>query len=124
MSDLIARLREAKGASRELDAEIACMVTKAAEMPTPDEGCEIGTYWQKTAHGAGLMIAPAYTGSIDDALALTPDGWTRSVDATAPELLIDVELYAPGEDGKVVRGTHASEPIATCIASLLARGIE
>lgn len=64
--------------------------------------------------------APQWTASIDAALALVPDGWTRAVDATAPELGVDVQLFPPA-DGSEVVGSHKHETLALCIAALRAR---
>lgn len=97
MDDLIKRLREATEASRELDMEIA----KLAGVPY------------------GPYKAPRYTASLDAAMTLIPKGWTRDVDATAPECGIDVTLH--GKGSVLNRATHDSEPIATCIAALLSR---
>lgn len=64
---------------------------------------------------------PSYTRSLDAALTLIPAGYTRTVDASAPDLGIDVEIYGVAGD---IKGTHVSEPIATCIAALKARLID
>ncbi|WBT40129.1 hypothetical protein [Hyphomicrobium sp. DMF-1] len=70
--------------------------------------------------------APAYTSSLDAALALVEEqlpGWTRLVDATAPELGICVELFPSGdiaERTESARGDHNRETHATLLALLRA----
>lgn len=74
------------------------------------------------AIGYGMSVADAFEGSLDAALklheALLP-GWTRDVDATAPECGIDVTLHAPGSNG-VSKGTNDSEARAWLLAILRA----
>jgi hypothetical protein len=63
-------------------------------------------------------MTDSYTASIVAALGLVErvlPGATRAVDATAPELGIDVDLFVGSGE---FRGTSLSEPIAT-IAALL-----
>lgn len=109
MKDLIARLEKATGSDRGIDLDIARMLgVTVMRRNDADTGNEEYTHWR-------------YTASLDDALTLVPEGWTRAVDATAPELGIDVDLFLNGPRADmVVHGTHASEPIATCLAALSA----
>jgi hypothetical protein len=107
MNDLIARLEKATGPDRALEADIA-----AACAPTDDP--------REAAFLNGRDYPDLYTSSIDAALTLVPEGWTRSVDATAPEMGIDVDLFP--KTG-YVRGSHLIEAIATCIAALKARAV-
>jgi hypothetical protein len=135
MNDLIAKLEAASGPSRELDVAIYVAsgefdreqglwlknekllhVMRDPEPfdPTPEENAE-----------ALKSTCRPYSSSLDAAMTLVPEGWTRDVDATAPECGIDVRLHAPDlRSETTVRGTHDSEPIATCIACLRARGAQ
>ncbi len=119
MDDLIARLEAATGPDRELDVVIdMAQLNLRGDPATPVyyDGYDKGN-WRDTV---GLLrTSPAYTASIDAALTLVPEGWTRDVDATAPEMGIAVALHGPNE--KRVVGDHENEPIATCIAALKAR---
>ena len=111
--DLIARLEKATGPAWQLDADIAVGMGWAL-----DESDQL--YPWANPNGDLLEDCPHYTASIDAALTLVPEGWTRFVDATAPECLIDVELFAPGK-GPLTKGSHRCESIALCIAALKAR---
>lgn len=95
---LIERLQKATCPDSEIDSAITCWLF-------PDQA------WP---------LLRNYTGSIDTALSLVPDGWTRAVDATCPEAGIDVEFFPPW-DNVSVKGTHEIEAIATCISAIKAR---
>ncbi len=109
MVDLLAladRVEKLTGPDRKVDAEIARIM--------------------QLGDGA---YAPAYSSSLDAAITLVPEGWTKVVDASAPECGIDVELFSPDESAPSVKGTHPkigepvkqSEAIALTAASLRAR---
>lgn len=71
-----------------------------------------------------IIDSPHYTLSIDAAITIIPAGWTRAVDASAPEQGIDVDLFPPdalAETVEEIKASHLSEPIATCLAALRAR---
>jgi hypothetical protein len=128
LTGLIERVEKATGPDRELDVAIACalldmrahkvwgawvgMRPKHAPEPTKEE------FWRRYARH--------YTASLDADLALlkeTLPGWTRAVDATAPECGIDVELFAPDDEIEKphrVKGTHDLETHATLLALLRA----
>jgi hypothetical protein len=59
------------------------------------------------------------TASLDAAMSLVPEGWTRDVDATLPEAGIAVRLYKRGSE-VIVMGDSQSEPCATVAAALRA----
>lgn len=120
LSTLIQRLEEADGPSRELDAEIAISLVPDSRS-IADKDCERGCYWEQLSFGQSLRTSPEFTASIDAALTLVPEGWTRDVDATAPECGIDVALHPPV--GEPAVGTHTDEAIATCIAALKAHAL-
>ncbi len=109
LSKIIERLEKATGPDRALDEAIFEAVHGRKR--------HISTFEQVDPS----ETLPPYTSSVDAALTLVPEGWTRAVDATAPEMGIDVDLYPepPGIVG--TRGAHNSESIATCIAALKAR---
>lgn len=71
MADLIARLETAPGPDRALDIEIWDTVEAWPKEPTlPD--------WRTAPNGRPVhaaLFAPNYTGSLDDAMALIPEGW-------------------------------------------------
>lgn len=124
LNALIERLEKATGPDRELDILIGKATSVegwrvcddgSVECYVPD-GHEFGEGWIFTG-----QELPAYTSSIDAAMTLVPEGWTRAVDATVPEAGIDVDLYPEDENALPVQGTHDSEPIATCIAALRSR---
>lgn len=131
--ELIAALEKATGPSRELDAEISAATRLLPGFPRHEyvapatmEAREDGTVdcYAAAPGRAPQRVerarAPQWTASIDAALALVPDGWTRAVDATAPELGVDVQLFPPA-DGSEVVGSHKHEALALCIAALRAR---
>ena len=65
-----------------------------------------------------------FTSSIDAAITLIPKGWTRVIDASAPEHGIDVDLFPPDNLAKKIRdvkGSSLREPLAICAAALRAR---
>lgn len=127
MTDLHSLLTRAEAATepdRELDAYIMCALNGYTmhEDSNPNDGIFAfwdGAPWESTCHNC--TIWPEVSASLDAALALVGEKlpeWTRAVDATAPELGIDVELFPP--NGHSVKGTHALEPHATLIALLRA----
>ena len=125
--ELIAALEKATGPDRELDCEIALAVDGGEivwKMANYTMESHPARRYASSDHvgGYGNAPVPQYTASIDAALTLVPEGWTRDVDATAPEMGIAVTLYEPkgGPDGKRAIGDHASEAIAICLAALRA----
>lgn len=119
LDDLIARIRDAGGPDPKLDHDILLGLGARYEQ---DWGPE---YYLLD----GSRFYPhALTASVDAALALArhllPD-WGRSVDATVPELGIDVEFHhpRPSEITPKAFGSHSLEPHATLIAMLVGYGI-
>jgi len=107
LSALIERVEKCSGPDRQLDAVIALNI---CDLELEREISEI----------------PHFTSSLDAALALVEEklpGWTRLVDATAPELGICVELF-PSDDiaerTESARGDHNRETHATLLALLRA----
>jgi len=129
LSALLERVRKATGPDRELDGEIAATLRVGNNLP--DWAQNWTGEWRPTIQGFVVLIqdderpgpdfsSPKFTASIDDALALAErvlPGATRAVDATAPELGIDVDLFVGSGE---FRGTSLSEPIATITALLSA----
>ena len=90
-SELIERLEKATGPDRDLDAALYVALCKPKQYPddlryyylpsvSTDhmEMCAPGTYWLKERSGRSLQTAPAYTASLDAALALVErvlPGW-------------------------------------------------
>ena len=121
LSALIARLEKAEGPSRELDAEIALAAGWTRIEDICGDGTRLGWIWTAPIkHGVGALL-PRFSASLDAALTLVPEGWTRAVDATAPECGIKVDLFDETDVCEPVSGDHKSEPIATVIAALKAR---
>lgn len=135
--ELAERCEKLAGPCRETDAGIWLATTPGATRrkssyvhKATGRTCDVD---ETRAPGGLLIVVPSYTGSLDAALSLIPAGWTRAVDATAPEAGIDVDLYAPDDFSEPVKGTHpsslvwdskpvaASEYLATCAAALRAR---
>ena len=127
MSDLLAALERAEIGDRELDARLIVETCKPQQYPddlryyylpsvsTDYMECAPGTYWLKQRSGASLQTAPMLTTSLDAIVSLIEmelPGWTRAVDATAPELGIDVDLFPPRESlCQRVQGTHNKEAL-------------
>lgn len=133
LTDLIAALEAAEGPNRELDAQIWFATNrKAAET----------TYWNAAlgmphtlkalprgglGYAAVVANAPRYTGSLDDALTLVPEGWWLSrIDqyhaGRGPLNWWGVHLrHTPLWDrGKIVGEHTGSLANALCIACLRA----
>lgn len=59
--------------------------------------------------------------SLDATLQILPPGWTRVVDASAPEYGIDVTLFFDADFDEIqIKATHQLECVATCCAVGLA----
>lgn len=59
--------------------------------------------------------------SLEASIRIIPPGWTRMVDASAPDLGIDVKLFFDAEFDQVeVKATHEYECVATCLSIGLA----
>lgn len=127
LSALIERVENATGPDRELDCLIDCFRHNRKFLGwTADTGI-VGYRYEHPTIGADLGCwRIGYTSSLDAALALVEEklpGWTRLVDATAPELGICVELF-PSDDiaerTESARGDHNRETHATLLALLRA----
>lgn len=133
------RIRNATGPDRELDADIALIFGNWQKTVLPvlnmNGSTEVTTVWHPTEWSArdwwdenayrlemgdGEQDLPRVTASLDACVALMAavlPGWTRAVDATAPEYGIDVELFAPGMGSSVGhKETHDLEMHATLLA--------
>ena len=131
LSALIAKLEAATEGSRELDSEIALFLGWKYEK----RGNSTKAWWYRPGIENDYARSSdsyrhqwpnmSWSTSIDAALTLVPKGWTRDVEATVPELGVDVML---GDSRQVpqmtfVTGDHKVEAIATCIAALKARNV-
>jgi len=127
IDELIVKLQAASGPDRELDAAMGELFIAGEQYKSiykrPNGTFCIRYYpglrWMPP--GPEYLRLPHFTESIDDALKLSPAGWTRSVDATLPEAGITVQFYKLGALNRNAISDHSSEPIATCIAALKAR---
>jgi len=128
MDDLIARLNAAEYGTNDLDAAVLHAMGWTHGVRDYSRGRDgqpyqldhwidaDGRMWTGTHYPSSPY---ALTSKIDDALKAVPSGFTRAVDATAPECGVDVTLY--GEAGYETVGTHKLEPLATVIAAMKAR---
>lgn len=129
LTALIERLEKAGGPSRELDAQIAY----AVQLDRSDvHNREFVTVFER--HGpeemgrvADTWNIPKYTASIDAALTLVPEGWSKTIDEYADGRGVARcwGKAAPGEPFGRGPDTHHVEactaPLALCIAALKAR---
>jgi len=142
LDDLIARLEQATGPDRGLDAEIAC-ATGALPVHAPDwvkrwdtpfvlaaiRGCRAGEVAALNTNDtvAWLWSAPAYTAGLDAALTLLhPDHWylLGKGRARPDEPLYGVIIRAANlqEEITVAEAEHpASMAICVCLAALKAK---
>lgn len=100
--DLAERCAKATEGSREIDALIWCVIEPS-----------------HTHRKASPHQAPDYTGSIDDAVMLVPEGWTWSADASVPGWQPQFKLF--NFENKSVTGQAATPALALCAAALRAR---
>ena len=135
-SDLITRLEKAEGGSRELDAEIMCLVGGARRVDDftfhgPNEA--VWCLWDGLYDPPSIPELPYVTTSLDAALALAERlGWQlRSLDHSIPNqpsvmLQGPIKHYPaegdhPAHDGPAYQcGRGKTRPLATCIAILRA----
>lgn len=120
--DLVERLTQATGPDRELDCRIEAAVRRDVHALlyeyTTGPASKQTSWVVKTRDG---WYHPCrFTSSIDAALSLVPEGWTRAVDATVPETGIEVRLFG-GSTANEVKADHLSEAIATVCVALKAR---
>lgn len=117
---LLTLLRHAAGPNRELDAEIA----EAAGFQVERHASSGLVLCRKPPEQYSWTDIPAYTGSLDAAMTLMPEGsqWTLEADAAWVRLLTmaDVDEFQGHFTGRGGKCTA----LALCIAALLARGIE
>ena len=138
---LIARLREATGADREIDADIA--VATFATQSTADDliyarregpsgATERGHYYIKDRSGYTLTTAPEFTASIDTALTLLPAekmhlldiwlSWEPNDAGVCPAAT--VRWYPPhksGPDWHAQTASGRTPALALCVCALEAR---
>lgn len=138
LPELIAKLEQATGPDRELDAEIACAVRFPEHRPARKgdhagvHGVDPESDWAGHIYvPTGFLVAYSYTRSIDDAMTLVPEGYiavdmqmrdptlnnSRNCAYVVPVNTNDVGWAKPKGHGL----TKASLPLALCIAALRAR---
>ena len=141
LSALRARVEEAKGPDREIDAEICAELRFLPNFEAWKVKRAEGEHGKIFAEGKNVIVqgdtdtgwfsvrdyAAPVTASLDAALGLVEaklPGWGRDVDATAPEMGIDVTLHDPRPPHRAAprtfKGTHNRETHATLIALLSA----
>jgi hypothetical protein len=106
LTDLIAALERAEGASRELDAEISVWAHNAAN---PDDQV---VRW--------VSVPRPYTSSLDAALSLFDGKWFLLEGPKARSRLHYAEMENP-KVGGVLTAKHRTPAIAMCLAALKAR---
>jgi len=104
MKDLIKKLEAATEGSREFDAKVAEVI-----------GFFDG---QRASYSLNIDLIPYYTTSIDAALTLVPEGWSRPWIKRHNGHHWSVELHQPSTERQ---GRHKELPLALCIAALKAR---
>jgi hypothetical protein len=108
MKDLIERLEKATEGSRELDLAVA----QAVDGP-----------WHYTGEPPRRIFCAAYTTSLDAALTLVPEGYSKDM-AECPENGAVVRVYfGPIRENSAGEPTGRANtlPLALCIAALKAR---
>lgn len=131
MTDLVERIRASGAPDRELDGDVAEFLRLC---PQEDRWVRLklgrwevktGALWEPGEHWP-TWVAPEFTGSLDAVLRLLPPKWTRAVNAMAPDLGIDVDLYPPNVSGRANAcvGTHCLETHATLIAVIKAHTLK
>ena len=119
MTDLIARIEALDGPDREADAAIA-LALSLYDQPE-DLGC-FEDPAEAIVGGGGQTWAPlAYTGSIDAAMTLVPEGWGWKVRKWAGGGAA-AGCYASGS-ADIWRNSK-TPALALCAAALRARGVE
>jgi hypothetical protein len=114
---IIERLRNATGADRELDRDIAEAVGYEWPGMSPS-----ALRLMAEGERRGMIVAPFYTASIDHALSLVPEDMGFSIcthiRGLPPGAMVSVDEGDPERD---VQANGATPAIALCIAALLAR---
>jgi hypothetical protein len=144
MTSLIARLQAATGPDRELDGRIWCALNgkRFKGVAISYDGVTTQVFYTEPPKRTERVAhkIPAFTGSIDAALTLVPDGWRwddlcRDAEAYSfpaglyiGEVEYGVTLSKYAEDGRYagpsLDAQHDFLAIALCIAALKARGVE
>ena len=121
VDDLIGRLEAATGADRELDAAIA--------QAFGFQGWTEGAMWFAQQIGAGEIVAPAFTASIDAALTLVPANALWSVKALwdqGPDAIDGPKAYRGSvdiyevRDGLFWKDNHLSLAATPALAIVIA----
>lgn len=110
LKSLQARVRECKGADRELDHAICMALNYVPYIPDNAINQSIPHF---TTYPEGLGACVALM------MEVLP-GYTRVVDASAPECLIDVDISPPGPGLNWIKGRHELETHATLLVILSA----
>lgn len=116
LQDLAERIEAADGPDRELDGDIAEAVGAVPPFVHRRDSPE----WGSWSGGRDHWDAPAYTGSLDAAVTLVPEGYSFNLGNDVrgwADVWFDVPVY----DGKPYEGRAATPALALCAASLRAR---
>ena len=114
---LIAELEAANKGSSEIDAKIEFFVNGKGRVVVDEHG-----------NANAIPTTPYYTGSLDAALTLVPEGYWWGAEIWAGSVgrksLGRAYVYTVGIDGRLVRfrGFAETPALAVCIAALKAHG--
>lgn len=109
---------QSRGPDRKLDVAIVYALHPNIGPYEPHCSGEEPIFWRDPYR---KQRCPKFTSSIDAAIKLIPNEWTRSVDATEPMSGIDVRLYdESGDSGLIADGSSKLEALAICAAALRA----
>jgi len=116
IAEMIERLENATGPSREMDAQIWRAVTGGEYLITS----------RSPPVAIGGATIPAYTASVDAAVTLVRDGWSWTVgncdEGDAPWACLTSPLDSDEDGGcKDYHASAATAPLALCIAAVQVR---
>lgn len=127
LNELIERLEKAAGPDRELDAVIWLAVVPGARRKATTVNHHAGPYViDETRDATGRLITvPSYTGSIDAAVSLAPEGWDNlQIHRSNSQYYAIVARGINTITFPIAARRHAqgaTKPLAIVIASLRAR---
>ena len=142
--ELAARIEAASGPDREIDARIAVALRLGCRPNLPDDLEYLslvrdddfesaGTYWFHCRSGKSLRTSLPYTGSLDAAMTLVPEGWVvERLSIWPQESSATLCGTREGKDGLRwhnfgdgrAQGTAKTAPLAIALAALRARASE
>lgn len=113
LPSLITTIEDAKEGSREIDAQLMTLLF-GEPVPIGNIGDPQVLHWHDG--GVYMSVPFAFTGSLDDARLLVPDGWYAIMDTRG-----EADLRHPEEPYRREVHAHPSVIISLVIAALKAR---